>query len=97
MTLKNQLVDFFYKKADWIVKGQITAITWRDKYKNVTFLPETVGRKLRELEKESQIAVKKCGKSVQYKYLSKVGGYRERYIPYSQRPKGKEDILFRTN
>lgn len=73
----------------WIAKGEITAIQWRDD-KGHTFLPETVGRKLREAEEGRRIAVKKTGKSVSYKWIPHE--LRTRYIPTSVR---EGDKLFR--
>jgi len=66
----------------WVAKGEITATQWRDE-KGRTFLPETVGRKLREVEENKRIAVKKTGKSVSYKWLPH--DLRDRYIPTSER------------
>jgi hypothetical protein len=66
----------------WVAKGEITARQWKDE-KGHTFLPETVGRKLREAEEDRRIAVKKTGKSVSYKWIPHE--LRKKYIPTSER------------
>lgn len=73
----------------WVSKGALTALVWRDD-KGKTFLPETVGRKLREAEAESKIAVKDKGVSVQYKWIPHE--LRSKYIPTSERV--SKDVLF---
>ena len=54
MTIKDQLTDFL-KGKDWIPKGDITDTrSWEYYEKGVkkTYLSETVGRALRDLEEE---------------------------------------------
>lgn len=73
----------------WVAKGEITAMQWKDDG-GKTFLPETVGRKLREAEGLKRIAVKEKGVSVQYKWIPHE--IRSKYIPTSERT---GDKLFR--
>ena len=92
-----QLVVFL-QQADWVPKGELTALVWRHtsgKRIGARYLPETVGRALRHLEEDKVIAVKQCGISVQYKYLPEER--RARYIPCSARAKGQEEVLFKKN
>jgi hypothetical protein len=91
--MRTPLIDKLVKHLSlqypsWIAKGELTAVLWKDE-KGHTFLPETVGRKLREAEEDRRIAVKKTGKSVSYKWLPHE--LRKRYIPTSVR---KDDRLF---
>lgn len=99
--LPKQLFTKLFEHGDWVPKGDITAIEWTHlsgKSRGARYLPETVGRALRHLEEQHLIAVKPCGISVQYKYIPIDGRrLRERYIPTSARPKGKEDVLFKDN
>lgn len=86
----------FERRNDWVPKGDITAVTFyheTGKSRGARYLPETVGRTLRNLEEQHIIAVKPCGISVQYKYLPL--HLRERYIPTSSRPAGSEEVLFK--
>lgn len=88
--LKEDLIRWLAKNPIWISKGAITAIVWR--YPDGrTYLPETVGRKAREAESESRIAVREKGISVEYRFLPVEK--RSKYIPFSQRTDPK--ILFR--
>lgn len=91
--MKTPLIDKLVKHLSlqypsWVAKGELTAIQWKDD-NGKTFLPETVGRKLREAEQDHRIAVKDKGVSVQYKYLPVE--LRKKYIPTSVR---KDDKLF---
>jgi len=88
--LKSVLTMYLQKKSDWTPKGNLTAVTWFHKNSQKQYLPETVGRELRELETEKVIAVKPDGVSVQYKYIPE--DIRERYITSSQRT---DDKLFK--
>lgn len=82
-SLKEKLVKHLSLQYPlWVAKGELTAIQWKDD-NGKTFLPETVGRKLREAEAESKIAVKDQGVSVQYKWIPHE--MRSRYIPTSER------------
>jgi hypothetical protein len=74
--------DLSLTYPSWVAKGEITARQWKDD-NGRTFLPETVGRKLREAEENRRIAVKKTGKSVSYKWLP--FELRAKYIPTSER------------
>lgn len=92
--MKTPLIDKIVKHLSlqypsWVAKGELTATQWKDD-SGKTFLPETVGRKLREAESLRRIAVKDKGVSVQYKWLP----YERRkdYIPTSER---LDDKLFR--
>lgn len=91
-----QLKKYLSERADWVPKGDITAIVFKhDSGKSIgaRYLPETVGRALRSLEENSIIAVKPCGISVQYKFLPTE--LRARYIPSSSRLVGQEEKLFK--
>lgn len=95
-TLKEQLARFLANKGCWESKGALTDhCTWHYTEKGITktYLAETVGRKLRLLEEESRIAVKSEGSSVQYKFLPT--DKRNRYIPWSIRPEGQKNNLFK--
>jgi hypothetical protein len=81
--------DLSLTYPSWVAKGEITARQWKDD-KGHTFLPETVGRKLREAESLKRIAVKKTGKSVSYKWIPH--DLRSKYVPVSDR---LDDKLFR--
>lgn len=88
--LIDKLVKFLLDQyPSWVSKGQITSIQWKDD-NGKTFLPETVGRKLREAETLKRIAVKRRGPSVQYKWIP--FEMRDRYIPTSER--SNQDVLF---
>lgn len=95
--LPAQLKGHLCKAGDWVAKGTLTAdMVWRHnigKHYGKRYLPETVGRALRSLEEASIIAVKDQGISVCYKWIPPE--LRKRYIPGSQRLKGKEHILFK--
>ena len=85
--MKTALVDKLVKYLSqeyprWVPKGEITAMTWRGD-DGKTFLPETVGRKLRNAEEDHRIAGKEKGVSVQYKWIPHE--LRDRYIPKSER------------
>ena len=81
-SLKDKLVHHLMLQKGWVSKGELTKIEWKSE-KGTTFLPETVGRKLREAETESKIAVKELNASVQYKWIPIK--MRSSYIPTSQR------------
>lgn len=82
-SLKDKLVKHLSMQyPSWVAKGELTSIQWKDD-NGKTFLPETVGRKLREAESDRRIAVKEKGVSVQYKWIPHE--MRARYIPTSQR------------
>jgi hypothetical protein len=82
-TLKQQLVKYMQTHSEWVNKGVILSMTWKDQRRFTTYLPDTVSRKLREAESESLIAVKSDGKTVQYKWIP--FEMRKRYIPKSER------------
>ena len=93
--MKSPLIDkivhhLFLQYPSWVAKGELTAIEWRNNDGTIA-LPETVGRKCREAEELKQIAVKKVGKSVAYKWIPHE--MRELYIPTSIRV--EPNILFR--
>lgn len=80
--LKEDLIRWLANNPQWHPKGAVTAVAWR--YPDGrTYLPETVGRKLREAESESRIAVKEEGISVKYKFIPPQ--LRDKYIPASHR------------
>lgn len=88
-SLKDKLVKHLsLQYPSWVAKGELTAVVWKDE-SGKTFLPETVGRKLREAEGNKRIAVKEKGVSVQYKWIPHE--LRAKYISTSER---KGDALF---
>lgn len=94
--LKGDLIAFLAEKKDWIHKGEIQALTWTNKRNGTRYIPDNVGTCLRWLERNCWIAVRddKNSKSVCYKYIPNLEDLPKRYIPTSDRPKGKEDVLF---
>lgn len=89
-SLVDKLVKHLYDQyPSWVSKGAITERQWKQD-DGRTYLPETVGRKLREAEEDRRIAVKDNGVSVQYKWLPH--DRRDKYIPTSLRT---DDKLFR--
>lgn len=96
-SLKEDLARWLARSGQWEPKGLLTdTLKWTYVEKGVTkqYLAETCGRKLRELESESRIAVKDLGASICYKFLPPER--RNSYIPWSSRPDGKKDILFKS-
>lgn len=87
--LSLQLAEYL-AKGNWTSKGHITDTRWVNRKNGVRYLPETVGRALRRLEEGSILAVKKDGKSVQYKWIPHE--MRTHYIPTSER---QGDKLFK--
>lgn len=95
-SLIESLIRYLASHNEWRSKGHITDnIKWKYVEKGVekTYLAETCGRKLREAESESRIAVREKDGSVEYKFLPPER--RKAYIPFSQRLPGKENELFR--
>lgn len=88
-SLQDKLVHYLFERKDWIPKGEILLLTWKDD-KGKRYMADTVSRKLREAESEKRIAVKPDGVSVVYKWLPYER--RSRYIPTSVR---KNDTMFR--
>jgi hypothetical protein len=96
LALKDILVRYMASHNEWKSKGHVTdTLSWGYIEKGVLkhYLSETVGRKLREAESESRLAVKQDGDSVQYKFLPP--DRRKSYIPWSSRSEGKKNILFK--
>jgi len=91
MSLKTRLENYLKEHGDWVAKGEILKIDWFY-LDGRTYMSETAGRKLRELEGEKKIAVKEDERrvSVYYKWLPEE--YRYDYIPHSQRD--RFDVLF---
>lgn len=92
--MKTPLIDklvhyLFERKEEWVPKGQIDMLTWRDD-KGKRYMSDTVARKLREAESLKRIAVKEDKNSVVYRWLP--FERRTSYIPTSER-EGK--TLFR--
>lgn len=85
--LKAQLFNFLKKDGGWVHKGKLTAdMVWRNKagmHYGARYMPETVGRALRLLEEQGQVAVKEDGISIAYKAL--YSPWKEKYIPFSER------------
>ncbi len=82
--LRKQILRFLKGSKTWRHKGYLLRKKWRGE--DGFFMPSTVGRTLRKLESEGEIAVRddKYGKSVEYKYLE--GKEKEEYTPKSERP-----------
>lgn len=91
--LKDVLTQYLRDNVGWLAKGAITDVHFFHKDGKKRYLPETVGRTLRELEVEKIIAVKDDGNSVQYRYMPE--SVRVDYIPWSERE--DKSILFREN
>jgi len=87
-SLEDKLVHWLMRQENWIAKGEITRIVWKDD-RYIPYLPETVGRALRTAETKKRIAVKYQGKNTLYKWLPHER--RANYIPTSER---KDDRLF---
>lgn len=83
-------------KGTWFPKGQLTDdMKWQyvEKGETKTAMGDTASRKLRLCEEEKRIAVKPLGDSIQYRFLPP--DKRESYIPTSERPERKQEIIFR--
>jgi hypothetical protein len=95
--LPAKIERYLHQINSWASKGALTAgMVWKHdtgKDAGKQYLPETVGRKLRSLEELGIIAVRDSGVSVEYRWLPPE--IRKRYIPYSCRPDGAKDKLFR--
>lgn len=86
-SLIDQLIAHLHRQYEqgiggWVAKGELTSVQWRDK-KGKTYLPETVGRTLRDAEVAKYIAVRPRGVSVEYKWIPHER--RVRYITTSER------------
>jgi len=93
MKLANQLKKYLRENHDWTPKGRLLRITWHNP-DGTTYMPDTVGRTLRNMEADSVIAVKPDrSKSVSYKFLPP--DRIERYIPWSERPDNAKFVLFK--
>lgn len=92
-TLADQLVRFLKEPHEWVHKGALLRMEWRNAKNGTLYMSETVGRTLRSLEESKIIAVKDDdnGKSVVYKWLPPER--RATYIPFSERNGSKQ--LFR--
>lgn len=93
-SLKEDLVRYLANNPTWHAKGELLLINW--KYPDGrSYMAPTADRKLREVEEEGRIAVKPApnSNSVLYRFLPVER--RATYIPFSSRPKGQENILFR--
>ncbi len=93
--LREKLIGFLQLQPQgmWTPKGEITDTKFFHKDGKKQYLPETVGRELRDLESESIIAVRDRGVSVEYRWMPT--GVRPSYIPSSQRE--DKNILFKEN
>ena len=96
-TLQNQIVKHLMELGTWIPAPELTdRKRWQNQRNFTYYTAQTVGRCLRDTEapedknEESKIAAKKCGKTVQYKYLPP--HLRARYIRKSDRT---DEKLFR--
>ncbi len=86
MTLQQQLNKFLREHGTWISKGHITGKKWQNEKTFACYLPETVGRTLRDLESNKKIAVKYVGKNTMYHTLPE--SKRDDYIPTAERTSG---------
>lgn len=87
LPLGEQLERHLKKDHRWFSKGELTRLEWKrwspTHSMTKTFLPETVGRALRDLEENKIVAVKYEGKNTLYKWLPQE--FRSKYIPTSER------------
>lgn len=96
-TLKSQIRSFLREKnGNWIHKGQIVKITWKNQKNGTTYLADNVGVVLRKLERDRIIAVRDDihHKSIEYRFLQEYE--RDRYIPTSYRLPGEHNKIFKS-
>jgi len=96
-SLSKQLLVYLQEnKHSWIHKGHITRMEWKNKKNRSVYLPDTVGRTLRDLAagkltKEPVVAVKKPEGSCMYKFIpDDIRMLRKRYIFPEDRTSDKE-------
>lgn len=95
-SLKENLIRYLASHNEWRSKGYITdTLKWKYEEKGIskTYLAETCGRKLREAESESRIAVRSQNQSVEYKFMPPER--RNSYIPWNSRPDNAKSTLFK--
>lgn len=96
LSLKDILVRYMASHNEWRSKYHICQeMNWKyqEKGQMKTAMADTISRKLRECEEESRLARKDDGKSCQYKFLPP--DKRSMYIPWSIRPEGQKNNLFK--
>ena len=71
MSLILQLKEYLKADGGWIAKGQLEIIEWRSK-KGTRYIPENVGRRLRELAADGILEVQGAGKSVEYRWKPQI-------------------------
>lgn len=90
---KEQLHDYLLGTGGWCASGILQRMEFKNEDGTIAS-PASIDRRLRELENECLIAVKYENKHHSYyKHIPVIR--RPFYIPTSERPKGKEKILFR--
>jgi hypothetical protein len=87
--LPKLLKDYLKQVNCWEAKNALSRMTWEN------YGADLVGRTLRGLEERSVIAVRYDGARSHafYRYIPE--DYRDKYIPSSQRPIGKENELWK--
>lgn len=96
LSLENILARYLASHNEWRSHGYLSdTMKWKYVEKGVekTYMAETVGRKLRKLESEGRIAVRQSNQSNEYKFIPVE--HRKRYVPWSERPSDRKNVLFR--
>lgn len=83
MNLQQQLRKYLREDGDWVSKGLLLRMTWKNEKNFTTYIPASVDRALRTLEVDKKIAVKYEGKNTMYHFLPE--SKKEDYIPTSER------------
>lgn len=97
LALKDILVRYMASHNEWRSKYHICQeMEWKYEEKGTMkiAMADTISRKLRECEEEKRLARKDDGKSCQYKFL--IPEKRKLYIPWSERPNDRKNILFKS-
>ena len=83
-TLIKQLIAYLKEHDGWHSKHALTAMKWVNQKDGTTYGADTVGRKLREAEANSLIAVQHTEKNhSEYRFIPEK--FREKYIPIADR------------
>jgi len=83
-TLIKQLVAYLEVNDVWHSKHALTAMKWVNQKDGTTYGADTVGRKLREAEANSLIAVQHTEKNhSEYRFIPEK--FRDKYIPIADR------------
>jgi len=70
MSLKNQLKNYLYERAEqndgWVHKGELERFAME-----TGKLGDNASRRLRELAADGEVEVREAGKSIEYRYIQK--------------------------